>query len=259
MESVDRALDGGFHGTVLVSHCDVDGTFLIHHFIGKSLQSKPSKVILVALNQTFNHYNIVGHKMGFALSTACEKKQLTFIDCLSHVTSATKPIESQKGRWNFSLDMPRPLQTLSHLIASLIDEDSDDQSRPVIIIDDLTVLISIGLNISDVISLLTVCRQATHCDSNKRGSLVCFVRIDSDVDDHEARKLMLHLQHCCRLHVQLSGLSTGLSQSVHGNMLVEKRDPVQTCPGNVVRTEMQYRVLDKSVAIFSKGLSVDVL
>jgi hypothetical protein len=259
MESVDRALDGGFQGTVLVSHCDVDGSFLIHHFIGKSLHSKPSKVILVALNQTFNHYSIVGHKMGYALSTACEKEELIFIDCLSHVASDIKPVKSQKGRRNFSLDVPRPLQGLSRLIGSLIDEGSDDQSQTIIIIDDLTVLISIGINISDIVSFLTVCRQATNCDTIDRGSLVCFIRVDSDVDDQEAMKLMLYLQHCCRLHVQLSGLSTGLSQSVHGNMLVEKRAPVQTCPGNILRSEMQYKVLDKSVDIFSKGLSVDVL
>lgn len=265
MEAIDRALDGGIHGTVLVSHCDVDGSFLVHHFIGNSLRSSFSKVVVVGLCQTFTHYNSVGQKMGWSLATTCEQEKLIFIDCLSRSAAPDreremKCVETQKGRWRLPLDMPRPLETLGRLVASQLSQESKERSRrSAIIIDDLAMLLHVGMSIQDLTVFLTFCERLLHCNTSQPGSLVCFLRCDADVDDHEARRLLLHLQHRCQRHVQLSGLSTGYSQLVHGNMLVERRDPLQFEPGNILRTEMQYRVLDKSVTVFPKGVSSDVL
>ncbi|XP_062516453.1 elongator complex protein 6-like [Corticium candelabrum] len=248
---------------VLVSHCNVDGSFLIHHIIKDFLSSNSYKVVLVGLCQTFTHYNVAAQKLGVALTKACQQGQLVFIDCLSRSALSDKheklgTVEIEKGRWAVPLDMARPLEAIGQLISSQLDQNVEETSRRnVIIIDELLVLLSVDLGSRDLISFLTCCEQMTQCDSARvprQGSLVYFLRCDSDVDDEEAKSLLLHLRHRSNLHVQLSGLNTGYSQLVHGNIVVERKDCIQVVPGNSHWTEMHYRVLDKGLSVFPKGM-----
>ena len=50
------------------------------------------------------------------------------------------------------------------------------------------------------------------------GPLVVMTHCDEDVDDDEGRVLRDHLSHVSHMHISVTGLQTGFSKDVHGEV-----------------------------------------
>eukprot|EP00118_Oscarella_pearsei_P001847 m.8694 g.8694 ORF g.8694 m.8694 type:complete len:257 (+) comp20768_c0_seq1:89-859(+) len=252
---LNRLLDGETTQSVVISSSNTDGDFLVHHFIGTSVQKPYSRIFVVAFAQTIVHYRAVAQKLGIGFKSACESSRIVFMDCLSRSDSENQ----RKKVRHFKLDSEEVLFDLYGFIKTNLEQSESESSCPAIIIDDLTPLICLGFNPRKILLFSQMCLSLC-AESKPRGLFVAYVRNDADVEDEEARLVQTQLQYWCQLHVQVSGLRSGRSKAVHGDMTIRKCNPAQGSPTDVGQSVcVQYRVRDKGLAVFAKGTSSAVL
>ncbi|NXY39366.1 ELP6 protein, partial [Pomatorhinus ruficollis] len=136
-----------------------DGSFLVHHFLSFYLRAG-CKVCFVALLQSFSHYNVVAQKLGVSLAAAKERGQLFFLEGLKSCLDLLFGEEEQP-------EQPSPLQFLScrdlralfdFVRVSLAAADGDSCKGPVLLVDDLSVLLSLGAAPVAVLDFIHYCR-----------------------------------------------------------------------------------------------------
>ncbi|KFP30408.1 Elongator complex protein 6, partial [Colius striatus] len=145
-----------------------DGSFLVHHFLSFYLRAG-CKVCFVALLQSFSHYNIVAQKLGISLTAAKERGQLVFLEGLKSCVDLLfgEEAEEQSGE-------PCPLQFMSEsncdlralfnfVRTSLSPAGSDSWKGVVLLVDDLSVLLSLGARPVAVLDFIHYCRVAVCC------------------------------------------------------------------------------------------------
>ncbi|XP_063117157.1 elongator complex protein 6 isoform X1 [Cavia porcellus] len=242
--------------------CDAktDGSFLVHHFLSFYLKAN-CKVCFVALVQSFSHYGIVGQKLGVSLTAARERGQLVFLEALKTSVDIffQPPVE------------PHPLQFLREASAgnlqplfefvreALKPEDGGEAKwrHPVLLVDDLSVLLSLGVGAVAVLDFIHYCR-ATVCTELK-GNVVALVHDSGDSEDEENDLLLSGLSHQSHLILRAEGLATGFCRDVHGQLRVLWRRPSWPAAQRDRSLTYQYKIQDKTVSFFAKGLSPAVL
>ncbi|KAL6042745.1 hypothetical protein STEG23_022362, partial [Scotinomys teguina] len=149
--------------------CDAktDGSFLVHHFLSFYLKAN-CKICFVALVQSFSHYNIVGQKLGVSLTAAREQGQLVFLEGL----------KSSVGLFFHTQEAPHPLQFLREASAGNlrllyefvqdtlkpVDGEDTPWKYPVLLVDDLSVLLSLGMGAVTVLDFMQYCRAMVCCE-----------------------------------------------------------------------------------------------
>lgn len=251
---------------VLVTDEQNDGSFIIHHFLSMYIKGG-LKVVFLALVQSFSHYNNVAQKLGVNLSSAVQNGQVTYLDGLKLISEALDDgdhVDPAEHHTAGNADNPFvnirnqtfTLQPLYNRIKSSMI-DTVGQSPCLLLIDDLTALISIGVRVQEIADFTHYC-STLMCFSPALvdGCLVTLVHHDGDVDDEES--LLLWRQLCYRAHVELHvrGLSSGYCKDVHGQLTITQRD------GNSIkhkRRDIQFKILEKNVIFFAPGTSEAVL
>ncbi|NXK42317.1 ELP6 protein, partial [Piprites chloris] len=244
-----------------------DGSFLVHHFLSFYLRAG-CKVCFVALLQSFSHYNIVAQKLGVSLTAAKERGQLVFLEglksCLDLVFGEE---EEQPGQ-------PSPLQFLSSFLsssesssdlralfdfirASLAAPDSSAWKGPVLLVDDLSVLLSLGATPVAVLDLIHYCRVCV-C-SQLQGNIVVLVHSSEDSEDEENELVVNSLCHHSDLILWAEGLATGFCKDVHGQIKIIQRVSLQQAGEQDLVQIYQYKIQDRNVTFFARGLSAAVL
>ncbi|XP_066900466.1 elongator complex protein 6 isoform X2 [Kogia breviceps] len=199
--------------------CDAktDGSFLVHHFLSFYLKAN-CKVCFVALIQSFSHYNIVGQKLGVSLTTARECGQLVFLEGLkSAVDVFFRPQEEPHPLQFLREANSGNLQPLYEFVQEALKPmDSGEVAWrcPVLLVDDLSVLLSLGVGAVAVLDFVHYCR-ATVCREWK-GNVVALVHDSGDAEDEENDILLNGLAHQSHLILRAEGLATGFCKDVHG-------------------------------------------
>ncbi|XP_060103890.1 elongator complex protein 6 [Heteronotia binoei] len=202
--------------TLLVAS-KTDASFLVHHFLSFYLKAG-CKVCFLALLQSFSHYNIVAQKLGLGLTTAKERGQLVFLEGLK----ASNEVLFSKQR---ELAEPHPFQFISgdgsnlkalyDFVQTALTPDlgRDSWKCPVLIVDDLSVLLSLGVKPTDVLDFVHYCRVTVN--SLLKGNMVLTVRSSNDSEDEENELLAKALHHQSNLILRAEGLATGFCRDVH--------------------------------------------
>ncbi|NXW52138.1 ELP6 protein, partial [Nyctiprogne leucopyga] len=239
-----------------------DGSFLVHHFLSFYLRAG-CKVCFVALLQSFSHYNIVAQKLGVSLTAAKERGQLVFLEglksCLDLLFGEEE--EEQSGQ-------PSPLQFISESASnlkalfdfvqtSLTPADSDSWKGPVLLVDDLSVLLSLGATPVAVLDFIHYCR-VTVC-SQLKGNIVVLVHSNEDSEDEENELVVTSLCHHSDLILWVEGLATGFCKDVHGQIKIIRRLSLELMAEQDHVQIYQYKIQDKNVTFFARGLSAAVL
>uniref|UniRef100_A0A8C4T4N7 Elongator complex protein 6 n=1 Tax=Erpetoichthys calabaricus TaxID=27687 RepID=A0A8C4T4N7_ERPCA len=199
-----------FGQCVLLSESKTDGSFLIHHFLSFFLKAQ-CKVCFLGLVQSFSHYSTVGINM----LQAREKGQLVFFEGLRNSLDMLLPeivLPYLVLRWP-STD----LRNLFDFVNSSLSQSENDMSRwasPVLLIDDLSVLLSLGVNPTAVLDFIHYCRMAV-C-SKQQGNMVTLVHNEDDLGDEDCDLVLHALTHQSSLILQVHGLNTGYCRDVHG-------------------------------------------
>ena len=228
----------------LVTERGSDSSFILHHFLSAYIK-QGLNVCLVLFNQSFSHYNIIGNKLSVSLNKAKEQGQLVVIEGLKDVGSGL--MGNAMDSIDFSGDKNSCLKALFSKIKTAYDGLSS--SKPtLIIVDELSVLLSIGIATSDVYFLTKYLKSLTGDEGSVLMTLHC-------ANDDDADTLSKQIQHLSDLCVEVKGLQSGYCKDVHGEMAVITADNM----GRRLCRRMQYRVLDKTVSFFAVGTSGAVL
>lgn len=242
--------------------CDAktDGSFLVHHFLSFYLKAN-CKVCFVALVQSFSHYNIVGQKLGVSLTAARERGQLVFLEGLK--SSVEVLFHSQEG--------PHPLQFLREAGAGNLqslytfvqdtlkpaDSGESPWKCPVLLVDNLSVLLSLGVGAVAVLDFMQYCRATVCCEL--KGNVVALVHDTEGAEDEENNILLNGLSHQSHLILRTQGLATGFCKDVHGQLSILWRRSSQPTAQRARSLTYQYKIQDKNVSFFAKGMSRAVL
>uniref|UniRef100_A0A8C5N235 Elongator complex protein 6 n=1 Tax=Leptobrachium leishanense TaxID=445787 RepID=A0A8C5N235_9ANUR len=240
----------------LVAARRTDGNFLLHHFLSSYLRAG-CNVCFLGLVQSFSHYNIIAQKLGVNLVLARGEGRLVFLEGLRSCTDLlfgkkedgdTNPLRFLRCRDGSDL---RPLYDF--VCASLAPPSGGSWRCPVLIVDDVGVLLSLGATAAQVLDFMQYCRAHVCC--KHKGNVLCLIRGDSE--DEENELVMKSLWHQSNLVLQAEGLPTGFCKDVHGQLTITWR---AAAAGERDRAELyQYKIQDKSVSFFARGLSAAVL
>ncbi|XP_068001894.1 elongator complex protein 6 [Melanerpes formicivorus] len=239
-----------------------DGSFLVHHFLCFYLRAG-CKVCFLALLQSFSHYHSVALRLGVSLTAAREQGQLVFLEGLKSCLDLCFGEEEEEQPAG-----ARPLQFLSgstsdlralfdFVQTSLSAAGSDPWRAPVLLVDDLSVLLGLGASPVAVLDFIHYCRVAV-C-SQLKGNIVVLVHSQQDSADEENELLGSCLSHHSDLILWVEGLATGFCKDVHGQIKIIKRVSLELLGQQDQAQLYQYKIQDKNVSFFAPGLSAAVL
>nr|XP_057909294.1 elongator complex protein 6 isoform X2 [Doryrhamphus excisus] len=204
---------------VLLSDRQSDASFLVHHFLGFYLRAG-CKVCFLGLAQSFSHYSAVSQRLGVSLSQAKDKGQLVFLEGLNESLSILSPQDAQTGSeaMDFLRNPAAGLRSLFQFVNSSVSQGCAEMlwGPPVLLVDDLSVLLSLGVGVSAVLDFSHYCRAAV-C-SQLKGNVVMLMRCDSEDEDDDggSERLLKGLTHQCSLALYVQGLPTGYCRDIHG-------------------------------------------
>ncbi|XP_061192034.1 elongator complex protein 6-like [Saccostrea echinata] len=260
MEEVNNVLDiskdDKLYGDVItLSDSSADGTFLLHHFLSFFLSSNIDRhVCFVSLTQSFGHQKSVCQKLGINLTQKIESSQLKYCDVLKAFGNRLLDIRSDSLDCVNSFDS---LQGVYEMIkASYLELQNKRGDPPVVIVDNLNVLLNIGYHVKEISAFIQyLCQLISAPESDCRGTLVMFISTGEDSADEEANLVWKRLLHLSNLDVHVSGLESGYCKDVHGKIEVKRRN----CIRKKNSKSMQFKVNEKSVNFFASGMSKAVL
>ncbi|XP_027698001.1 elongator complex protein 6 [Vombatus ursinus] len=242
--------------------CDAktDGSFLVHHFLSFYLKAN-CKVCFVALLQSFSHYNIVGQKLGVNLIAARDRGQLVFLEGLKSTVEVLFGSEEQPNTLKFIRESGSDLTSWYELVQKALapsgDGDAASWKCPVILVDDLSVLLSLGVQAVAILDFIQFCRVTVCC--RLKGNVVALVHDSDRTEDEERTMLTNALGHQSSLILRAEGLATGFCKDVHGQLKILWRGLQQPKVEQTRSLTYQYKIQDKTVTFFAKGLSPAVL
>mmetsp|Transcript_1070 Transcript_1070/g.3090 ORF Transcript_1070/g.3090 Transcript_1070/m.3090 type:complete len:274 (+) Transcript_1070:81-902(+) len=243
-----------------------DGSFLLNHFVGLHLRSGHT-VCMVGLAQSKLHYSMIAKKLGHPVDD-----HFVYLDCMTRLLSGDR--EPARGRGDgaaaqaaFSLADGLPT------LVQMVEEASRVGGKPrCVIIDDLGLLTDLGVSCAEVLRFVADCRARVTADG--RGCLVVLAHglatdpappdpaaaagdpadeLPPEEDDHS---LPRHLRFSADVTLCASGLKSGYSRDVHGQLAIEEVKAGAALPTTAV---VQYKMRDNAVAFFAPGTSSAVL
>ncbi|XP_016357902.1 elongator complex protein 6-like isoform X2 [Sinocyclocheilus anshuiensis] len=234
---------------ILVSDRRADASFLIHHHLSFYLRGLD--------------HNVSGQ--GVSLAQAREKGQLVFFEGLKNSIGVILQEDTSQETQPLSyLRTPGAgLEGLFRFVERSVRQSGDGYAGeswgpPVLLIDDLSVLLSLGVSVGAILDFTLYC-QAAVC-SELQGNVVILVRCeeeDADDDEEGSNLLQRGLVHQCNLALHVEGLPTGYCRDIHGQMEVWWRQGEETIYNQ--RKIFHFKVHDKGASFFARGTSSAVL
>ncbi|KAG9471895.1 hypothetical protein GDO78_022328 [Eleutherodactylus coqui] len=203
---------------ILISGHETDSSFLLNHFLSYYLKAGCS-LCFVALAQSFSHYNVIAQKLGVNLASARDQGQLLFLEGLRSYTQLlfTDTPETEADNPLRFLRTGSDLRPLYDFItAALMPSGGERGKCPVLIIDDVSLLLSLGVTTLQVLDFIHYCR-ASVC-SKYQGNVVCLLQGFEESEDADNERLLKSLCHQSTLLLQVEGLVTGFCKDVHGEV-----------------------------------------
>uniref|UniRef100_F6UN53 Elongator complex protein 6 n=1 Tax=Monodelphis domestica TaxID=13616 RepID=F6UN53_MONDO len=223
--SPDKPEQGKF---TLLCDAKTDGGFLVHHFLSFYLKAN-CKVCFVALLQSFSHYNIVGQKLGVNLIAARDRGQLVFFEGLKSTVEVLFGSKEQPNTLKFIRESSSDLKSLYEFVQKALTPSGDGSATswkfPVLLVDDLSVLLSLGVEAVAVLDFIQYCRATVCCQL--KGNVVALVHDSDQTEDEENAMLMNALGHQSSLILRAEGLVTGFCKDVHGQLKILRRGLLQ--------------------------------
>ncbi|KFV74020.1 Elongator complex protein 6, partial [Dryobates pubescens] len=243
-----------------------DGSFLVHHFLSfylRALQQAAAELLGPVWPSPPQLLILFPPLKGVSLTAAREQGQLVFLEGLKSCLDLCFGEEEEEQSAG-----PRPLQFLSgstsdlkalfdFVQTSLSPAGSAPWGAPVLLVDDLSVLLGLGASPLAVLDFIHYCRVAV-C-SQLKGNIVVLVHSQQDSADEENELLGSCLWHHSDLILWVQGLATGFCKDVHGQIKIIRRVSLELLGEQDQVQTYQYKIQDKNVSFFAPGLSAAVL
>lgn len=232
---------------IVVSGQNIDGNFLMHHFISQYAKNKGTASIL-GFAQTLTHYSNVGHKLGVNLTNMVKEQSLHFIDGLTLILDAFSKGTSENV-------LPNPgstdstLKQLWKLIRNDISSFTDGVPH-LFIIDDITALINIGFSVQEVFDFVHYCKSLS--EKHKTSFLI---GCHENEEDEDYSLIESRLQQYATMKIHVQALKTGYSKDLSGEMQIFNFRNVYS---SSMKT-LHFKLMDRDVRFFAPGTSTAVL
>ncbi|KAI9486832.1 MAG: hypothetical protein EXX96DRAFT_550792 [Benjaminiella poitrasii] len=237
-----------------------DANFLIHHFVVNQLKGNRN-VVLVGLSQIFNHYFLIGRKLGINLQTFKQSGKLVFLDGLTHLNEYTNgtpypPIKAPTTPTD-TLDMNNNnnsdniLKSFYEKIAVYVKK----QPNTLLILDDISVLLYNGFSVDQTLAFILKLRSLVE---GAESTLLTIMHADEEgsEDSDEQDNFIKQIIYGSQLVLQVQPLNSGLARDVHGQLDVIYGPQLDSlAKQNTPQKSMHYKILDNNVHFFAKGVS----
>ncbi|XP_075000531.1 elongator complex protein 6 isoform X5 [Calonectris borealis] len=196
------------------------------------------------------------------LTAAKERGQLVFLEglksCLDLLFGEKEKQSGQPSPLQFISESASNLKALFDFVrTSVTPAGSESWKGPVLLVDDLSVLLSLGATPVAVLDFIHYCR-VTVC-SQLKGNIVVLVHSNEDSEDEENELVVNSLCHHSDLILWVEGLATGFCKDVHGQIKIIRRASLELTAEQDLVQIYQYKIQDKNVTFFARGLSAAVL
>lgn len=222
-----------------LSDAGLDGGFLLHHFLSLFLKGG-NAACLVATEQVFSHYLLVGKRMGLNLAQLRDTQKLTFIDLLSP-PSPLRMLASD------------PSALFSSLLSQMQAMVSATTTPLCLLVEDLSIFLTLGAAPAAVLDFVRNMRALALMHPDKV-AVVFFMHTDADTLGSVAA-VNAYLSYACDVHMHVAPLKTGASRDMHGQITVTRHDR-HSLP---TYRPLLFRARDTTVSFFAPGTSSAVL
>ncbi|XP_008069508.1 elongator complex protein 6 isoform X3 [Carlito syrichta] len=216
-----------------------------------------SRQMAVSLCTTF----FLSTSKGVNLTMARERGQLVFLEGLKSSVDVFFQAQKEPHPLQFLREANAGnLQPLYEFVREALKPVNNGEAAwrcPVLLVDDLSVLLSLGMGVVAVLDFIHYCRVAVCWEL--KGNMVVLVHDSDDAEDEENDILLNGLSHQSHLILRAEGLATGFCRDVHGQLRILWRRPSQPTAQRDRSLTYQYKIQDKSVSFFAKGMSPAVL
>lgn len=212
-----------------------DSNFILTHLMKQFFYEK-NKICLVSLHNSVEHYQNVGKKLGYDLGEALKKDELSIIDPLNDIVDCIGLDENflQEDKDNIVKSLYLNIEkTLNDLLAN-------GTQQVYLIIDDLSHLGDIAIEVSQIINFVNYCISLTDDD---RIAIVLNNHVATNVDEIISN----NVHYVADVHIEISALKTGRSQDVTGLISVERSSQ---------KNQYQYKAFDRGIKTFHPGESI---
>ncbi|XP_077792757.1 elongator complex protein 6 isoform X1 [Podarcis muralis] len=241
-----------------------DASFLLHHFLSFYLKAG-CKVCFVALLQSFSHYNLVAQKLGVSLAAAKERGQLVFLEGLKTSNDILFGQEQQQeltgeaSPFQFLSGDGSNLKALYEFVCSALSPvaGGDSWKCPVLLVDNLGILLGLGVRLTDILDFIHYCRVTVN--AQLKGNLVVMLHSSADSEDEENELLVKAVRHQSNRILWAEGLATGYCKDVHGQLSIIQRSSWERKAERDLLRIYQYKIQDRNVVFFARGMSAAVL
>ena len=203
---------------ILVGEGDADGSFVINHMVCMYLKAK-QPVHLLALTQTFTHYNTICNKLGVNLIECRDEGRIVFQNGINdiggNIVEASGCGDSNECCISYGASDNSSLKPLYHLLKESVRSLSSNDKLPLVVIDDLSILVSIGIPTRDILILIQYLRRAIE---DVGGCLVVLTHYKKNTEDDDLELLWKEMYYHCDLSLLSKGLDSGYSHDVHGQV-----------------------------------------
>jgi len=223
--------------TVLLSDSDADSSFVINHFLSTYMRLQ-RPVVMVTAAQYFTHYAVSCMKIGANLEKYRTSGRLKVINFLER---SLLPVDDE-------VHDEEILRNLYLHVKSVIETEFETFEGGLLVIDDLTTFLSIGMSSTDVAKLM---HYMTVLSKEHNSTFVTLIHRDAVMDSDFA------FYENCRLfadtELDVTGLSSGYSKDISGHLSLTQKT-VNFCGRTIYKNrKMHYCLNDRSLNIFSSG------
>lgn len=256
----DSHINSSLQTYMVTDEVRTDGAFVLHHFLS-TFAKEAAPICLVTLAQTLSHYSLVASKLASNLAPLLQSSSLRTIDGLTKIGDALLLLESlsEKPTCDWSLVPGASLRPLYDAVVSEMesfDSSRNNSLRRLLLIDDLSLLLSLGNTTRDVAAFVLHLRR--RFDSHPV-TVVFLFHGDLEEEDEDRMSLTKLLEHQVDVCVQVRGLPTGFCRDVHGRISIIKKSVSNEDVEHKSSVERHFKISDKNVVLFAPGLSAAVL
>lgn len=246
-----------------------DANFLVNSFISSSLE-KSQGICLVLFHNTFGHYHNIGMKLGYNLNVLRERGQVSIIEPMKIIANNihdlghdsvdaantdfnVKNSEDETSNLNIMEQGPSLVRKLITPLKAQIYELLKNQDSVMVIVDDLSHLFDLQMNLRDVWLFVRYIRTLVEFEQSLS---ICILThtYKADPDSCQPDLIAVGLKHIAQLIIVVEPLSTGIAKDVSGKMNVRwKVDSVRTKYNWPEKLSYLFKLLDRQVKVFAPG------
>lgn len=214
-----------------------DSSFLISHLIKQVFQNDDNGLSFLLLRNTIEHFQCIGKRLNYNLSDKIKENSSIIIEPLNTLVD---DIAQETNRTILVDDPEELLKNLYSMIEESLQELLQKKSGLIFLfVDDLSVLIDLGLESKHVLYLIN-----TLINFDERLNIVVSTHVSGSMDQIVSNAL----SYISDVTISVESLRTGRSFYVSGIITIARND--------VPLEKYQFKAMDRGVQIFKPGESV---